>query len=812
MGCGASTPAPSTKYEAAEGASNDVGKSSANLKRASSMVSRPTSTAPHAAFVSHCKADAAMEARFLQTELEGKLDKKVFLDSDDLRDLTELMNHVKDSKALILLQSKSVLERPYCLLELVAAIDHGVPIIGVALQGQNGYEFAGAARFLQHLDTYLEQANPGAAAVLRDNGVEPIDVAWKLSQSLPKIISVPLNTSASRNLLNATIDDIQEAMSRAKPQAITGDKELWQKSRGEAPPLFGDLSETSLSNSMSSHMQESRTPSERSGVSAASRSIAGGAPSYVSGGEGDARTKIAVAYSSDTDPENAVASAYRQMVKKLGRDCTPSVIIVNFSFMHDAAKIGAKLRSLCPPNTPFIGGGSNGGCVVEGQWLSKDGYFLGIQAIYDPDGVYALFHSTHESGGLGFVPLNGLVTPNFQKLPADEFKAFYDKVGKEIYDKSKASVDAIIGPARVAAEANGLGDTPQLCIALSSMSHVEPAVEGVIAAVGSRIPMTGGNAQAMGHAGPEVQHLIISNSQADGVITAGNQALGGMAGFLCWPAVHVAGAFCSGLTPERSEGVITACTGQTVFKIDDQPAWQFIRQWYPNFTDEMETAAIKSAAEGPMKDLLGMLGNCGKAFSMMDVMEHMKDQEGSKPPIMNPIGAYLGSADGEDVHRVVMPMFIDKTDDSVTMLVKVDEGDKLCSMYGKRLDVRDRTARVAKQVVKNAGFDVDTVIGGFSFMCGMNYMMTGDTGMQTLAEKLGDALGWTPTLGIIGGPEFGTMATGGCSVGAYMYSTVVFSSVPVGVPFGTGTFASGATSMQVSKTGTVLHAVSEEKD
>ena len=221
---------------------------------------------------------------------------------------------------------------------------------------------------------------------------------------------------------------------------------------------------------------------------------------------------------------------------------------------------------------------------------------------------------------------------------------------------------------------------------------------------------------------------------------------------------------------------------------------------------------MKNAAEGPMKDLLGMLGNCGKAFSMMDVMEHMKDQEGSKPPIMNPIGAYLGSADGEDVHRVLMPMFIDKTDDSVTMLVKVDEGDKLCSMYGKRLDVRDRTARVAKQVVKNAGFDVDTVIGGFSFMCGMNYMMTGDTGMQTLAEKLGDALGWTPTLGIIGGPEFGTMATGGCSVGAYMYSTVVFSSVPVGVPFGTGTFASGATSMQVSKTGTVLHAVSEEKD
>ena len=81
------------------------------------------------------------------------------------------------------------------------------------------------------------------------------------------------------------------------------------------------------------------------------------------------------------------------------------------------------------------------------------------------------------------------------------------------------------------------------------------------------------------------------------------------------------------------------------------------------------------------------------------------------------------------------------------------------------------------------------------------------------AEKLGDALGWTPTLGMIGGPEFGTMADGKCAVGTYMYSTVVFSSVPVGVPFGSGTFASGGkVSMQVSKSGAVLHAVNEDED
>ena len=119
---------------------------------------------------------------------------------------------------------------------------------------------------------------------------------------------------------------------------------------------------------------------------------------------------------------------------------------------------------------------------------------------------------------------------------------------------------------------------------------------------------------------------------------------------------------------------------------------------------------------------------------------------------------------------------------------------------------------------KNAGFDVDTVIGGFSFMCGMNYLLTGNNGMQTLAEKLGDALGWTPSLGMIGGPEFGAMADGSSACGMYMFSTVVFSCVPVAVPVGTGTFAAAAkdrsakVSMQISKQGALLNAVAEDED
>ena len=68
----------------------------------------------YAAFVSHMKAETAMEARFIQTELEALIGERCFLDSDDLKDLAQLTAHVRASRAVLLIQSKSVLTRPWC--------------------------------------------------------------------------------------------------------------------------------------------------------------------------------------------------------------------------------------------------------------------------------------------------------------------------------------------------------------------------------------------------------------------------------------------------------------------------------------------------------------------------------------------------------------------------------------------------------------------------------------------------------------------------------------------------------------------------
>ena len=74
-----------------------------------------------AGFLSHYKLECGTEARLVQMNMRTIIEKapiegssnEVFLDSDDLSDLRNLLEYVKQTKALVLLQSKRVLERPW---------------------------------------------------------------------------------------------------------------------------------------------------------------------------------------------------------------------------------------------------------------------------------------------------------------------------------------------------------------------------------------------------------------------------------------------------------------------------------------------------------------------------------------------------------------------------------------------------------------------------------------------------------------------------------------------------------------------------
>lgn len=89
----------------------------------------------YAAFITHHKVACAMEARFLKDELSRALNKDVFLDSDDLFDLSMLLNNVREAQVLVVLQSKEVFHRPWCLLEVWTAIEAGIPVVAVNVEG-----------------------------------------------------------------------------------------------------------------------------------------------------------------------------------------------------------------------------------------------------------------------------------------------------------------------------------------------------------------------------------------------------------------------------------------------------------------------------------------------------------------------------------------------------------------------------------------------------------------------------------------------------------------------------------------------------
>jgi ABC-type branched-subunit amino acid transport system substrate-binding protein len=121
----------------------------------------------YTSFLSHSKGEGGAEAQTLNTALDKALLKgscflatnrgKNFIDTRELNHITtmELVQAIKRSKVFVLLLTKSVLTRPWCLLEVYTALDAGIPIVPVKVFRQDPdaeYDFANNASFLSNLE------------------------------------------------------------------------------------------------------------------------------------------------------------------------------------------------------------------------------------------------------------------------------------------------------------------------------------------------------------------------------------------------------------------------------------------------------------------------------------------------------------------------------------------------------------------------------------------------------------------------------------------------------------------------------------
>lgn len=440
-----------------------------------------------------------------------------------------------------------------------------------------------------------------------------------------------------------------------------------------------------------------------------------------------------------------------------------------YSAKHDAATISGIFRKMAPADCAMIGMSSAGGCIVDGTWLANEGFFLAVQGIHDPGGVYASFDTSFPDQVPKFWDANGSHVARLREKGVEKFGQQQKSLESRVKTLVSRTVAEVFEDAKAKAQAKGIPEQPGFSIVFTSGAFPDAATEAVLDfSIGdSRFPLIGGGAWTTDDLPCTVSH---SSGESMGHV----QHELGIAGLLCWPSCHAAGAFCSGLKKNESTGgIITKCSGPNIIaEIDGKPAFDVYREWVGTdvFTDDDVAEALKAAKEGGALD--GEI-TMGAGMPFFD-----KLAESGKPISQcGALGVALsGKYDGTELQKVAVPVSWDTETKTIATLVGVSEGQKVCLMEGAKAEVRDRTVRVAEQIVAGRGFEMDHIVGNFTFMCLLNWALTGDDGMQSLAEDLCETLGWVPMLAMIGGPEFGNMADGIGSAGSYMTSELVFSS------------------------------------
>jgi len=123
----------------------------------------------YACFLSHYKMEAASDARYMHDMLRKMLKAPVFLDSSTLSDLRNLITEgVHKSDTLVLLATKGVLSRPWCLLELLETVRNGIPVVLVRMANA-GFEFEKAQKFISNLEVEMAMVNSSGLDLLYEH-------------------------------------------------------------------------------------------------------------------------------------------------------------------------------------------------------------------------------------------------------------------------------------------------------------------------------------------------------------------------------------------------------------------------------------------------------------------------------------------------------------------------------------------------------------------------------------------------------------------------------------------------------------------
>lgn len=169
----------------------------------------------YAAFLSHCKAEAAAEARILKLELVRGLrvpDASVFLDADNLSDLRDLLNEVQQSDVFILMLTDGVVSRGWCLAELDTAVKFGIPIVLVQINNSFKTSPERIKAALAALPKYLASKNPEALDQLMGLKLDAACTGCSILKAIDDSASLTFDPNQSSVMIRSQIHQLATVM------------------------------------------------------------------------------------------------------------------------------------------------------------------------------------------------------------------------------------------------------------------------------------------------------------------------------------------------------------------------------------------------------------------------------------------------------------------------------------------------------------------------------------------------------------------------------------------------------------------------
>lgn len=171
----------------------------------------------HLVFLCHYKLEAGTEAALMReglVQLAGedkrglatRFDVPFFLDVDDLGNLKELQDHVQKCHNLVILLTKGILTRPWCLVEIVTAVREGLAMLPVQISKElHEFDFPDDAWYRRFING--EILAPSDAEVLHDCGIALCDVEHALREVF-KTIATRYSPHRPANVRHSELDGL----------------------------------------------------------------------------------------------------------------------------------------------------------------------------------------------------------------------------------------------------------------------------------------------------------------------------------------------------------------------------------------------------------------------------------------------------------------------------------------------------------------------------------------------------------------------------------------------------------------------------